>query len=287
MAKRTARSTSRSRRSRRPRLADRADPFSLYQEAVQSPAVDVALFSRVYGELLGGHSQRLREDFCGAAAVCCAWVESAEGREAWGVDLDASALAWGRVHNIERLREGLRSRVHLVEGDVRKASLPGVDIVCAQNFSYCVFQTRSELRSYFRGCLEGLEGRGLLIVDLFGGYESIEDEREEVTIYDGFRYVWEQHRYDPINARGIYKIHFRFPDGSALDDAFVYDWRLWTIPEVREVLLEAGFGRSVVYWEDEDPETGEGTGTYSPRTSGACDPAWNAYIIGVKGDMEG
>jgi hypothetical protein len=278
MAKRK-KSASKKRRTR----AERADPLMLYQRAVQSPEVDVELFTRMYEEQgLGEGPRRLREDFCGTAAVCKAWIELHPENLAFGVDVDPGALAWGRTHNLSGLAPDDADRVELVKGDVRATETMEVDVIAAQNFSYCIFDTRDELRRYFARCRERLDDVGLLVVDLFGGYESLEDEREEVTDHGDFDYVWEQHAYDPINARGVYKIHFRFPDGSALDDAFVYEWRLWTIPEVREVMLEAGFDRSVVYWEDEDPETGEGTGAYSEQSVGACDPAWNAYIVGVK-----
>lgn len=262
-------------------MAESADPLTLYQRSVQAPEVDVHFFHRMFLDVFGRVPQRLREDFCGGAAVCCAWVETSEQQEAWGIDLDEDTLAWAKAHNLNQLSADQQSRIHLITGDVRTSASPLADIVCAQNFSYCVFHSRDELRNYFRKCREGLREQGLLVVDLFGGYESLEDDREDITDHEDFYYVWEQHRYDPINARGIYKIHFRFPDDSALEDAFVYDWRLWTIPEVREVMLEAGFAHVDVYWEDENPRTHEGMGTYSRQTSGDSDPAWNAYIVGI------
>ena len=141
---------------------------------------------------------------------------------------------------------------------------------------------RSELARYFANAYKALDEEGIFVVDLFGGYESIEDEQEEVTEYDDFDYVWDQDRYDPIHACGTYKIHFRFPDKSEMKDAFVYEWRLWTVPEVREVMLDAGFSRADVYWEGTDEKTGEGTGRYAKVTEGECDPAWICYIVGVK-----
>ena len=143
--------------------------------------------------------------------------------------------------------------------------------------------TRDELREYFKAAKDGLAERGVLMLDLFGGYESIEDNKEETTEHDGFDYIWEQHKYDPINAFGTYKIHFRFPDGSQMKNAFVYEWRLWTIPEVREVLIEAGFDKVKIFWEGTDPDSGEGTGRYLEATQGDCDPAWTCYIAGIKG----
>ena len=52
-----------------------------------------------------------------------------------------------------------------------------------------------------------------------------------------------------------------------MDNAFTYEWRLWAIPEVLEMLKEAGYAKSRVYWEryeetDEDDDELEGTGEY-------------------------
>ncbi|MGF1508676.1 MAG: class I SAM-dependent methyltransferase [Myxococcota bacterium] len=270
--------------SPKPKRASSADRYDLYQQAVQAPDVDVLFFERVFEELHGSMKARVfREDFCGTAAMCCEWVKRGQDRVAYGVDLDPEPIAWGEEHNVNRLGDDARARVHLIEADVRDPEAPEADIVAAQNFSYCVFKTRDELRRYFSTVRSRLRSPGIFVADLFGGYESMEDDREEITEYKGFDYVWEQHRFDPVTHFGTYKIHFRFKDRSRLDDAFVYDWRLWTIPEVREVLIEAGFDRAVVYWEGTDPSTGEGTDRYDRVESGDCDPAWNAYIIGVVG----
>lgn len=271
----------RKKAGRRVTQAERADLFELYERSVQAPDVDVEFFDGLYFERFGESPTRLREDFCGSAALCRAWAASSADRTAVGVDLDGGTLAWARAR-LDRELGSEAERVELVEGDVRTTDTERADVLCAQNFSYFVFEERAELRSYFERCLQRVASPGIFIVDLFGGYESIEDEREDVTDHGDFEYVWEQHRFDPINAHGVYKIHFRFADGSALEDAFVYEWRMWTIPEIREVMLEAGFSAADVYWEDEDPESGEGTGSYSLRTSAACDPAWNAYVVGRK-----
>jgi len=262
-------------------MASRADRYELYLQSVQAPDVDVKFFQRVYKSNFKRPAQVLREDFCGTAAVCCEWVGKRGEREAYGVDLDPEPLEWGQRYNLPLVPDGRRDAVHFVEGDVRSAKTPEADVITAQNFSYCCFKTRDELREYFKVAHGNLGEQGVFILDLFGGYESIEDDREDERDLDGFTYVWEQHKYDPINAFGTYRIHFRFEDGSEMENAFVYDWRVWTIPEVREVLEEAGFDAVDVYWEDED-QNGEGTGQYSKQKRGTCDPAWNAYIVGVK-----
>ena len=66
-----------------------------------------------------------------------------------------------------------------------------------------------------------------------------------------------------------------------MHDTFTYDWRLWTIPEVREAMREAGFDQTAVYWETE--HKGEGTGEYVRSEHGDNAYAWVAYIVGVKG----
>jgi hypothetical protein len=60
--------------------------------------------------------------------------------------------------------------------------------------------------------------------------------------------------------------------------AFSYNWRLWTLPEIRELLGEAGFSRVIVYWQGTDEETGEPDGIFKPATVGDADPGWICYL---------
>ena len=75
---------------------------------------------------------------------------------------------------------------------------------------------------------------------------------EEETERDGFTYVWDQESVDPINNHIVCNIHYRFPDNSELTKAFVYDWRIWSIPELRDILEEIGFRKTTVWWDCED-----------------------------------
>ena len=63
--------------------------------------------------------------------------------------------------------------------------------------------------------------------------------------------------------------------------AFEYHWRFWTVPEVREMLLEAGFSRTRVYWEKEDDD-GEDTGEWAHSDEAPNNESWLCYIVGVK-----
>ena len=125
-------------------------------------------------------------------------------------------------------------------------------------------------------------------MDMMGGSECYEEDHEDIrTIetdvkgFKKFKYIWEQKRFNPITADALFHIHFRFKDGSELDKAFTYDWRFWTIPEVKELLLEAGFSDATVYWEETD-EDGDETGEFNPATEGPSDPSWIAYIVARK-----
>jgi len=273
---------SKNRKPKKTRMSRNADKHVLYQKSVQAPVPDVHFLRRAYKQTFDRKPTILREDFCGTAAVCAEWVRKTKDSVAYGVDLDQSTLDWGTIHNVDELTEEQQSRVHLINGDVRTVKTPKADVIAAENFSYCIFKERSSLREYYRGVYENLAEDGILVCDLFGGYESIEDDRREETEHDDFTYVWDQAKFNPITHDALFHIHFKFPDGSKIYRAFTYEWRLWTIPEVRELMLEAGFDRADVYWEESDDKSGEGTGKFIKTDAGDSDPAWIAYIVGVK-----
>ncbi len=117
-------------------------------------------------------------------------------------------------------------------------------------------------------------------MDMFGGPESFEETKEK-TKQKGFTYVWHQAEFHPVTNHMRCHIHFRFKDGSKIKKAFTYEWRLYTAPELRDLLLEAGFRKVTVYWEGED-EDGEGNGEFTPDAEGEADLAWIAYIVAEK-----
>ncbi len=261
-------------------MAKRADKYTLYQEAVQDPASDVRLARRIFEKRYGRPAHLLREDFCGTAAVSCCWVQSDPDNRAWGVDLDPEPLAWGREHNIATLRPEERSRVTLIEGDVREAECDPVDVTCAFNFSYFLFKERRELLAYLKKAHSTLRPEGILMLDAYGGADAqrVMKERRE---HDDFDYIWDQYRFDPVRHNAINRIHFEFDDGSRISKAFEYDWRLWTLPELRDLLHDAGFSEVEVYWEGTDHSTGEGNGIYHKVDRAVDDPAWVSYIVGI------
>lgn len=269
-------------RKRKSRLsASTADKYDLYQQSVQTPEAEVKFFHRAFRQRYGRPPLLLREDFCGTAAVCCEWARSRPDRRAVGIDIDPEPLRWAEAHNLSKLTPAQRPRVELCEQDVRHVGGAKADVVAAQNFSFFVFTTRDELRGYFRAARRNLAAEGMFVLDVMGGSEVIAEDRRDIRKLDGFRYVWEHRRFDPVTHRCQYEIHFRFPDGSRMEPAFAYEWRLWSIPEIRELLAEAGFSESAVFWEGDDGN-GEGNGVYKRCTSAPADPAWVSYVVGFR-----
>ncbi|MEE4331272.1 MAG: class I SAM-dependent methyltransferase, partial [Wenzhouxiangella sp.] len=266
------------RKAARASMADRADRHLLYEASVQDTDAELGFVSETFEALTGRPLVSLREDFCGTTNTACAWVRSGSDHRAIAVDLDADVLAWGRAHHVAALSARQSERLAIIEGDVLEVETEPVDAVLAMNFSYYLFTSRDWLRSYFERARSALVDDGILFLDAFGGYDA-HRELEERTEYDDFTYVWDQASFDPINHFMTCRIHFEFPDGSELQSAFEYHWRLWTLPEIRELLLEAGFSSATVYWEGTDEETGEGDGIYSPSESGDADAGWICYII--------
>lgn len=274
-------SSKKDRKKRTPK-AERVDRYDLYLRAVQAPEHEIPIFDRAYRKHFGKPPRVLREDFCGTFAVCCEWVKSRPDRVAVGVDLDPEPLAWGKTRHLSELEIDQQKRVSLLQDDVRSVNGSKADVVTAQNFSFFVFKTRDELLTYFRAAYENLASKGVFVLDMMGGHESMEEDREEVTEFKGFDYVWDQVRFDPITHDCTFHIHFRFKDGSEMNRAFSYKWRFWMLPEVRELLEEAGFSRVDIYWEGTDPKTGEGNDVFRIRRQAPGDPAWICYVVAVK-----
>ena len=273
------------KKSRRPPL----DRHYLYSSSVQSVDADIKFFKRIYKKKNGRPFRRLREDFCGTALLAHDWVRRATDHEAWGVDLDRATLDWGAEHYGPRLGRATE-RLHLLNRNVLEVSSPEVDVVTASNFSYSVFKTRDELGAYFRAVRQSLSDGGVFVVDAWGGQEVMGEDIEKRKIdaekaFDGtkvpsFTYTWEQERFNPIDHRIVCHIHFRMNNGTKIKRAFTYDWRLWTLPEMRELLQEAGFESSEVYVEGWDDDDDEPDGIFRRKTYFENDDGWVAYVVG-------
>lgn len=266
-------------------MAAQADKFLCYQKSVQSPDHEVDFFEQAYHDAFGKKPNTLREDFCGTFAVCCEWVKSNPRRTAIGVDLCSETLQWGRDNNLAKLTEAQQGRVRLLEQDVRKRNRPQVDVLAAQNFSFWIFKTRKEVVEYFRAARSNMASQSVMVMDMMGGGDCyVEGQTDKRTIKKGkkgFKYHWKQVSFNPINHDASFSISFKFKDGSKLTDAFEYHWRFWSIPEVCEMIAEAGFSESHIYWEKEDG-SGDETDEWEKRQTAESAACWIAYIVAVK-----
>lgn len=271
----------------RPSRAERAELHRLYEESVQCPEADIEFFARIYRELRGREPLVLREDFCGTAKLALTWCLDDPKRRAYGIDLDEPTLEWARVHNVEPNARKLRGRLDLRRSNVLAPQDFRADITCANNFSFCVFKERPVFKRYLKRAHQGLKQNGLLFLELFGGTEAIQVIEEERPL-GKFTYVWDQHSFNPMTAETVCHIHYAFPDGSRLDRAFTYDWRLWTVPELRDLLKEVGFRDVRLYWETLEDDPGDddmlrGSGEYEDVTEIAVEQqeSWLLYVVGV------
>jgi SAM-dependent methyltransferase len=243
------------------------DRHELYELCVQSPRDVVAMLRAIHG-----HSPRvLGEDFAGTAALSYLWAESGSEGRAIAVDLDGSAL----------LRRPDHPRVARIVGDVRAAT--GVaehacDVVFVGNFSIGYLHTRSDLVAYLRHACSRLNPGGVFVCETYGGESAFltGDITRDHDLPDGgrVRYTWEQREANPLTGMVTDVLHFRVERAGRVEcklpDAFVYRWRLWSVPELRDAMVEAGFSTMEVY----------------DRTPDATDAEGNAYMIPVSGDED-
>lgn len=259
-------------------MAAEADRFAVYQRAVQYPASDIEIFLNVYREEYETEPIVIREDFCGTALLSTLWVSDSLTRRAISIDIDREPLDWGLEHNIRPAGRDIEGRIELVHADVLNLEKnPPADIVCAMNFSFNILDTREKLLRYFSGARRSVEDGGLFILEMFGGTEAIvagiEDREKE-----GFTYRWEQEWFNPITNTARCHIGFLFPDGSRMERAFTYDWRLWSLPEVTDALRDAGFSSFRIFWDEVDDD-GVGTGEYRETTEEENQETWLVYIV--------
>lgn len=244
------------------------DRHALYEACVQSPEHLVPLLRAIHG----GEPAVLGEDFCGTAALSRAWLRLVPNARAIGLDLDAEVLeraahearrAGMRVEHARPNRWILRSdsasepselrpEMELVCGDARAAcalDLRRCDVVFAGNFSIGELATRADLLHYLRGARARLADGGVFVCDTYGGAHAFRTGAVERVhrLRDGrrIRYTWEQRSADPRDARVVNALHFRVEDRGEivqeLTDAFVYRWRLWSLAELADAFVEAGF----------------------------------------------
>ncbi|TPX40885.1 hypothetical protein SeMB42_g05826 [Synchytrium endobioticum] len=232
-------------------MAMSADRHVCYAQSVQAADAEVLNLINMRKQISSSLNipLALREDFCGTAVLSLEWCTSSVARTAYGIDNDTSVLSYAKKHTLATAEtQDAASRVNLVHGNVLtprsqfKTRIPRVDIIAALNYGICYFRTRKELVEYLCICKDGLKKGGCLIVDMYGGSDVYSVKgRTIIRKLRGFDYIFEQTGFNPMTNTVHINLHFHFKDNSWQRNAFQYDFRVWTIPEVREAFHDAGF----------------------------------------------
>jgi len=216
------------------------DPYTLYELCVTSPSRLAQFLEAVHGR----SPKVLREDFSGSGALARAWPQVVKGGRAIAVDQDPEPLA--RCAKVPSVRP--------IVADVL-ACRERADIIAATNFAIGYWHTRAALLAYLRHTRSLLKRSGVFIADIYGGANAFTTGRttRQLRAATGERvtYTWEQQEASPVTSRVLNAIHFRIQPKRGkpctLRNAFTYDWRLWSIPELKDTMIEAGFKATEVH----------------------------------------
>lgn len=277
------------------------DRFELYELCVQSPSYDARMLAAIHAGEGRKRARVLGEDFCGTAALSRAWIDlDRKGHKAVAVDHDAETLVRALELNTAPVLDAARGKAGALArpgityalGDVLETG-DRVDILCALNYSIGEFHDRRGLVRYLRHARKRLRQGGAFICDMYTGRDSMLTgvERKRVRLGGPWRgnveYEWEQREANPLTGMVVNAIHFRLLGGKArghggvIRDAFVYRWRLWGIPELREAMREAGFVKTQVYPRHAEAIDGDGRFHALPFDNPEELPeSFNAYIVG-------
>lgn len=223
---------------------DQLNVFDLYEMCVQAPELE----ARFLRSLHGANGTVLGEDFAGPAGVSRAWLTLNPAHSAVASDFDPLPLEHAQ-YRLKHTLPGALPRFNTRTNDVLETG-DRVDIIASFNFAACELLTRDKLVTYFRHALFRLNANGVLALDTYTGPDAMVPgvSTQSVETHFGLvEYQWRQVSADIATGRVVNAIDFTLPDARRFKDAFVYDWRLWTVPELRDAMREAGFRSTEVH----------------------------------------
>lgn len=276
-SKRDQKKTSKKAMSAKLAKLSKDEKYRLYLASVQNPEADIEFINKEYQALHGKKPLSLREDFCGTGYMATEWVKQSKSHLAYGIDLDMEPIAYGVVNHYEDLSKDEQKRMKYINGNVMSDYNFKTDVVVAFNFSYFLFKKRSELLTYFTAVRKHMKKDSTFFIDLFGGTETRQALEESVK-HKGHTYYWDCDSYNPLNGECMYYIHFKkHSDGIKHEKVFQYDWRMWDARELQDILLDAGFSKTHIYWEGVDRD-GTGNGVFKKATVEENCESWVTYI---------
>jgi hypothetical protein len=260
--------------------------FELYEASVQDSGFELDFFQRVYKNTFGKKPVSIREDFCSTFLNSVSWVLRNKENVALAVDINPIPLDYGKKTHLRKLNWDQQERLHLFQANVLNIKTRPVDLITISNFSIFFLKQRQDMLAYFKNCYATLKNKGAIVFDMLGG-EELPESGEDVSdfkLQDGTKakYYWEHAKFNPITNEAMFYIHYKVHGQKKMNRVFSYDWRIWSISEFRDLLIEAGFDDVNVYWEGDDPRSDGGNGVFSKVTSAKSCPIWLAYMVGIK-----
>ena len=255
------------------------DKYFYYKKSVQSPPEDIQFFQKTYKHFFKKPAYIFREDFCGTFYLAYHWIQKHSKNKAIAIDADKEPLEYGNVHHLSKLKESQKKRLTVLNKNVLDKKLPKAEIITVSNFSYYALRERNLMLKYFKNIHKALLTKGLFIIDVLGGPDCEELSEEEVQ-HKNFSYYWDQDYFDPIKRTGRFYIHFKRKGEKKREKVFSYHWRLWSLPELKDILLEAGFSKVYIYWEGTNSK-GEGNGIFKAENKADICDTWIAYLVSL------
>lgn len=256
--------------------------LDLYELCVTEPTRLVRFLDAAHGK----EPRILREDFAGSGALARGWASSSTARRASAVDIDPGVLLLAAAH----------PRVEPVMADAKHCDTKA-DIIAATNFPIGYQHSRAALLKYLTGVRRSLNRNGIFVCDLYGGRDAFSPGKIIQMLrapmsppWKGelVEYTFEQRAADQTTGLVLDALHFRVfnkanktkkPD-LEYQDAFVYRWRLWSLPELIDALTEAGFRSVEVH--DRLGDAIDSTGKLHLRSvshDSPLDENWVVYVV--------
>lgn len=223
------------------------DKYQLYIDSVQDIGGLLGFVNSICGDKMKDKKNPpvLREDFAGTGINAYHWrLDAPLDSYAIAVDIDPEPIEWGKK---EFGDEDRGDDVHFYNEDSLLLDKPS-DITLCLNSSIFSIHSRDRLSTYFNRVYERLNKDGVFIFEIYGGPSALTTGKDEVPIgIDEFTFVWEQRNVNTLTNRSENYISFRFPNGQQMRDAFSYDHRVWTLPELMDIIGETDFKDTEVY----------------------------------------
>ncbi len=221
---------------------------NLYQNTVQNPKREVEFYKKTYRMIFKVLPTKIREDFCGTGLFSCEWVKNNVNNIAVGIDFDEETLRWGRENNINNLNSGY-DRIKLLNQNVLEPfdETEKFDIISSMNYSHFLLTKRKDLVKYFSNVRKNIF-KGLYIIDFFGGSHVFEEHKHN-NQSDIYEFKNEQMNIVDNITNCILNFKNKYKNNQ-LETLFSYNFRVYSLIELKEALEDAGFKTFKIFIKD-------------------------------------